>query len=178
LPLRAYPCWWTREAKIIPLSKLQKDAGVVFIGIAKDEENRVSKQEGHNYRYPLVEWGWSEQDCIDYLNKKGLFNPLYVNFNRLGCYWCPKQSESSLFVLWKNYPILWNKSKDMELWNKKHGKGLLFAKSLFDLEKAFEQGKQPKKLPKYDCWDGCESVKKAFVMKQCDLFEFNKKLGN
>jgi len=172
LPLRAYPCWWTRESKVVPLSKLQKDADIVYIGIAKDEEKRVSKEKDHKYRYPLVEWGWSEQDCINYLNEKGLFNPLYANFNRLGCYWCPKQSESSLYVLWKNYPDLWIKTKSMEEWNTKQGKGLLFNFELNKLEEKFKKGKVPKKLPKYECWNGCEGVKKAFTMKQCDLFQF------
>ena len=72
MPLRAFPCWWTREAKVTPLSKLQDDADEIFIGIADDESKRMSSVPGHKYRYPLVEWGWTEQDCVDYLNKLGM----------------------------------------------------------------------------------------------------------
>ena len=80
-------------------------------------------------KYPLVEWRWTEQKCIDYLNEKNLFNPLYVNFDRLGCYFCPKQNEKSIYVLWKNYPELWEKTKFWESEQKK-----LNGKTIFDKE--------------------------------------------
>ena len=163
------PCYWTRESKIIPLNKVQKDADEVYIGIAYDEKERMSKTDG-KLKYPLVEWKWTEQDCIDYLNKKNMFNPLYVNFDRLGCWFCPKQSEKSLYVLWKNYPQLWKKFKKIEKENLKLiGKTIKLNYSLEELQKMFENGKVPKKLPKYECWSGCESVKKAFQEKQCGL---------
>jgi 3'-phosphoadenosine 5'-phosphosulfate sulfotransferase (PAPS reductase)/FAD synthetase len=173
-PLEAFPCWWTRESKVKPLSKIQKGADNVYIGIAYDEKERMSKVDG-NLNYPLVEWKWTEQDCIDYLNKKNLFNPLYVNFNRLGCWHCPKQSISSLFVLWKNYPDLWLQFKEWEHKQQKlTGKNIKIRFSLKELESGFKKGKIPKALPKYECWDGCESVKKAFKEKQSGLGLFCK----
>ena len=172
-PLKAYPCWWTRESKLKPLSKINSEGDNVYIGIAYDEMHRMSKVDG-NLKYPLVDWKWTEQDCIDYLNKKGLFNPLYVNFNRLGCWFCPKQSISSLYVLWKNYPDLWQELLWWEKENKEKGSGTWICdRSLKELEKKFKKGIIPKQLPKYECWDGCESVKKAFQDKQCGLGHFS-----
>jgi len=174
-PLMAFPCWWTRESKLKPLQKIQKEANNVYIGIAYDEKERMSKTDG-KLKYPLFEWKWTEQDCINYLNKKGLFNPLYVNFNRLGCYLCPKQSESSLYVLWKNYPELWNKMKWWDKENKEKGNGYwIKGVPLVDFEESFVKGYVPRKLPKYECWDGCESVKTAFKEKQKGLGFFNSK---
>jgi len=171
-PLVVFPCWWTRESKIVPLHKAQKDADIVYIGIAYDEKERMSKVDG-KLRYPLVDWKWTEQECIDYLNKKGLFNPLYVNFNRLGCWFCQKQGEASLYVLYKNYPELWEK---MKWWDKESkrvsGHYIKGNYPLTYLEEDFKSGKIPNKLPKYQCWNGCESVKKAFKQKQCGLGEF------
>lgn len=172
MPLRAFPCWWTREAKVLPLQKLRKQEDVLFyVGIAYDEKERMSKVD-ENIRYPLIDWKWTEQDCMDYLNQKGLFNPLYVNFNRLGCFHCPKQSESSLYVVWKNYPDLWVKMKTYEKWNLNQTGNLVYNRSLIELEKLFEKGKIPKTKPKYNCWNGCESVKKAFKERQCGVFDF------
>lgn len=167
-PLRAFPCWWTRESKIKPLSKFQKDIDKVYIGIAFDEQKRMSKVDDKLY-YPLVDWKWTEQDCIDYLNKKNMFNPLYVNFDRLGCWHCPKQGGKSLYVLWKNYPKLWREFLwwDKETYNKTGH--WIKEKPLSEIQKEFESGKIPKKLPKYECWNGCESVKKAFQDRQCGL---------
>jgi len=171
LPLIAFPCWWTREAKIVPLQKLrqQKDANF-YVGIAYDEKERMSSVD-KNIKYPLVDWKWTEQDCVDYLNKKGLLNPLYVNFNRLGCWMCPKQGTGSLFVMWKNYPDLWKEMKKMELWQyQKTGRKFYF-KDLSQMEEAFKLGYIPPNLPKYGCSHGCESVKRAFQERQCKLTE-------
>lgn len=171
-PLLYFPCWWTREAKVKPLYKMQKDADEVYIGIAYDEQKRMSKVDD-KLKYPLVDWKWTEQDCIDYLNKKDMFNPLYVNFNRLGCWLCQKQSTASLFVLFKNYPDLWEKLKWWDEESKKvsghYIKGLY---PLSMIEEDFKKGKIPNKLPKYTCWNGCEGVKKAFQERQEGLGMF------
>jgi len=175
-PLRAFPCYWSRESKLVPLQRAVNKTDKFFIGIAYDEQQRCSKTDG-NLIYPLVEWKWTEQDCIDYLNKKNLFNPLYVNFDRLGCYFCPKQNEKSIYVLWKNYPKLWEKTRKYEQRNIAFGRGLIFNKSLQEYEDLFLGGYLPKKLPKYQCWNGCESVKLAFLEKQCKIFYEERELN-
>jgi len=167
-PLRAFPCYWSREAKVYPLQKAVNKEDKFFIGIAYDEKQRCSKKD-ENLIYPLVEWKITERDCIDGLNKLNLFNPLYVNFDRLGCYLCPKQNEKSIYVLWKNYPKLWDQLKKWELKNKEVGRGLILKKSIKKYEDLFSSGYLPKKLPKYECWNGCESVKSAFLEKQSTL---------
>jgi 3'-phosphoadenosine 5'-phosphosulfate sulfotransferase (PAPS reductase)/FAD synthetase len=166
-PLRVFPCYWSRESKIIPLTKIKTKDDKMFIGIAYDEKERC--QSTKDLIYPLVEWKWTEQDCINYLNERDLFNPLYVNFDRLGCYFCPKQNEKSIYVLWKNYPELWKRTKYWENEQKKINNNLIFDKSMDEYEELFSKGYVPKKLPKYQCWNGCESVKKAFLLQQTNL---------
>ena len=112
-PFVVNPCWFSREAKIKPLQKAQHDADVVCVGIAFDESKRI-KKTNPKIRYPLVEWGWTEQNCADYLEKKGLSNLLYQNLSRTGCWLCPKQSNQSLYFLWKYHPELWLKLKQYE----------------------------------------------------------------
>jgi len=165
-PFVVLPCWWTRDAKIRPLDKANKKATHVYIGIAADESQRMTKDKRKmsKYHYPLVDWNWSEKDCIDYLNKINLFNPLYVNFNRLGCWFCPKQNMGSLYTLWKNYPDLWKQFKEWERLNYEHtGRWIKNRKSLEEIQKSFDEGKVPKATPKYECNQGCEGVKKAFI---------------
>ncbi len=116
-PLFVYPCYWHRESKFKVLDKEMKGHNR-FIGIAVDEKRRMSKNYKENkYHYPLVEWEWTEEMCLEYLKKKGLVNPLYEKFDRLGCWWCPKQSLRSLNILYNDYPELWEKlmQKDKEL---------------------------------------------------------------
>ena len=54
-----------------------------YVGIAYDELNRVK-----NFNYPLVEWGWTEADCLQYCYDKGFdWDGLYRIFKRVSC-WC------------------------------------------------------------------------------------------
>jgi 3'-phosphoadenosine 5'-phosphosulfate sulfotransferase (PAPS reductase)/FAD synthetase len=167
-PMEILPCWWTREAKMIPLQKYQKDFDKVYVGIAYDEKERMSTTD-HNLFYPLVEWKWTEQDCVNYLNERSMLNPLYVNFNRLGCWFCPKQGVGALYVLWKNYPSLWERLKwwDKEQYNV-WGR-YIKSSSIESFEDMFNRGELPQDLPKYDCWQGCESVKRAYKSRQMVL---------
>jgi len=105
-PLQAYHCWWYRESKFKPLDKYMKNS-IRYIGIASDESHRVRDVE--DYKYPLVEWGWSEKDCYQYLKDKNLLSIIHTRFKRSGCYLCPKQSVESLKKLKTYYPILFNK---------------------------------------------------------------------
>jgi 3'-phosphoadenosine 5'-phosphosulfate sulfotransferase (PAPS reductase)/FAD synthetase len=154
-PFVVNPCWYMRESKLIPLTNKQKEFDSICVGIAYDEQNRVGKDK--RIRYPLIEWKWTEQDCVNYLNKKGLLNPLYLNVARLGCWHCPYQNKSCLYVLWKNYSDLWTKLKKYEA-DSPHGfKPNL---KLIDLEKEFEKT-PPKRKVEFVCYQ-CKGVRKAF----------------
>jgi len=172
MPQVLTPCYWTREAKIKPLQKEHKNATVVYVGIAYDEKQRMAKKAG-KIRYPLVEWGWTEQDCVNYLNEKGLLNPLYVNFKRLGCWLCPKQSKGSLYVLWKNYPALWSELEELERENLEICGRNIFLEPLADIKADFEKNGEPQKAFKgYECSEGCDGVKRAFRETQTGLVSF------
>ena len=49
----------------------------------------------------------TEQDCVDFLKKRDMLNPLYQKFKRLGCWFCGKQGLESLRVLRRDYPEYW-----------------------------------------------------------------------
>ena len=170
-PLQFYPCYWSRESKVKPLVNLQKEGNVTCVGIAFDEQERIGAYEG--VRFPLIEWRWTEAKCAEYLNEKGLFNPLYVNFNRTGCYLCPKQGETALWVLWKLYPELWKRAKFWDEESMRVAGHWLKEVSLDVYEKDFEkEGYSAPNLPKYGCWSGCEAVKKAFASRQSNVCEW------
>lgn len=160
---RGFPCWYSRESKIKPLQKEMLDAKIIYIGIASDEIERCSDDDF--IKYPLVEWNWTEQDCVDYLNKIELMNPLYTNFNRLGCFFCQKQNDMSLWVLWKTHPKLWKKAKYWDEESRKISNHGIKELKLSEYEKKFEEGWTPKQLPKYECFS-CNAVGSAFKIRQ------------
>ena len=158
-PMAAFPCWWAREAKVYPLQRATKGAKVQYVGIAIDESKRVSKHaERDGIRYPLIEWGWTEEDAFRYLDKIGMVNPLYTNFVRLGCFHCIKQSATSWYILWRRYPELWAQAKE---WDEKgfevSGRGLARYESLEDMQKRFENGYIPDGKRPFEC-NSCDAV--------------------
>ena len=110
-PLLLYPCWWSREAKFIPLDKYCKGHNR-HIGISYDEQKRITSNEG--YIYPLYEWKWTKDNCIKFLKDIDMYPPIYKKFKRTGCWCCPKQSLDSLETLYNEYPKLWEKLKQYE----------------------------------------------------------------
>ncbi len=106
-------CRYRSWLKIEPLEKAQGEGNLIYIGIAADEAVRaLAKQyqgRKNKYRFPLIEWGMTERDCIEYCKDNGLLNPLYEKFRRLGCWQCSKQSLSSFRALYQHYPQKWEK---------------------------------------------------------------------
>jgi len=113
--MRGFPpnnahCYWSREVKDYTLKKYCYGQNV-YLGIAYDEPNRIKEHPKFNALYPLNEWKMTEADCLSFLRQRDLHNSLYDRFQRLGCWFCPKQRKTSLKSLWQFYPYLWLKLK-------------------------------------------------------------------
>jgi 3'-phosphoadenosine 5'-phosphosulfate sulfotransferase (PAPS reductase)/FAD synthetase len=116
-PICRYRDW----LKIQPLQKAERDCGtgnVIYIGIAVDESFRSERaqyiNQKNSYRFPLIEWNMTEADCTRYCRDRGLLNPLYDKFRRLGCWQCPKQSLQSFRALYRFYPQKWEKLREYQ----------------------------------------------------------------
>lgn len=108
--------WCTRELKVNTLKKhlkqKYKEFNVIeYVGIAFNEPDRIT--DAPNTKYPLFEWQITEDDIAQSLVEQGLHNPLYNHFHRTGCFTCPKQSLSSLYKIYKHYPVEWITILDM-----------------------------------------------------------------
>jgi len=138
-PLEVYGCWWQKYCKEIPMMKKIGKGNIVYLGIAFDELKRSKAKiydRGDNiYKFPLIDWNWTEADCIKYLEKKGLKHPLVTKFKRTGCWLCPKQSKESLYSLYIHYPELWLKLRKYESDSPNGFKARI---KLEDLEKEFK----------------------------------------
>lgn len=113
-----------------------------YIGIAADESDRIRDK-----RYPLVEWGWTEADCLKYCYEKGFdFGGLYKIFHRVSCWCCPLQSLEELRQLRKHFPELW---KQLEEWQLKTWRKFRADFSVQELEIRFqlEEERAAKGLP-------------------------------
>lgn len=142
--IRGYPyvvgqgCWVKRDLKLKQMEEFKKTLPIKYIdyiGIAYDEEERYQRVKIGEQFAPLYEWKIKEKDCLENLKKINLHNNLYDKFNRLGCYNCPKQSNNSLYSLYKHYPNIWEKMKWYESMDNKQFKPNT---TLLELEKKFK----------------------------------------
>lgn len=113
--------WCTGKLKINVINKyleqLRSQYNIKqFIGIAYDEQERLERENNkkHDCFFPLVEWGWSEADCLNYCYSLGYdWEGLYNIFKRVSCWCCPLQPIEELRKLYKHFPQLWEELKDM-----------------------------------------------------------------
>ena len=129
---KAYNGWptpslrWCTLMKINTIRKYLREYRPYFmyIGFAVDEPERVVKQEKSHHNlidskkqinhFPLVEWGMTEQECLDYCIKRGFdWGGLYKTHKRVSCWCCPLQRLGDLRILNKSHPELWEKLKQM-----------------------------------------------------------------
>lgn len=114
--------WCTNLLKTVPrekyLSKLRKKYDVIeYIGISADETERITHKcnSRPNVRLPLVEWGMTEADCLQYCKERGYdWGGLYEKFGRVSCWCCPLQPLSELRVLYFDFPNLWRQLREWD----------------------------------------------------------------
>lgn len=84
------------------------------IGIAFDEPKRVRPDP--KKRYPLVEWGMTEADCLAYCRNRGFYTPpcAYDVVRRVSCFCCPMMNLSQISYLIRQRPELWSRIVKLE----------------------------------------------------------------
>ena len=148
--------WCTDRLKTRPRTQFLRDYRkeyniIEYVGIAADEEYRLRRKINNreNKRYPLVDWGMTEADCLRYCYDRGFdWGGLYEKFSRVSCWCCPLQSLPELRVLYHEFPEHWEQLKQWD--NETYGQ-FRIDYSVEDLEKRFDledewraAGREPK----------------------------------
>ena len=86
---------------------------VVCIGFTTDEKQRATRpsiqaKRKWTVRYPLIEWGISEAQALQYCYDLGYtWEGLYQTFNRVSCFCCPKAGKRRIAILQEKFPSLY-----------------------------------------------------------------------
>ena len=67
-------CRWGTTDKLKAIKKFKQSLGdmvVDYVGIAADEPKRFEKEKSEGKTFPLVTWGMTEQDCLNYCYDRG-----------------------------------------------------------------------------------------------------------
>lgn len=119
---------------------------IQYVGIAADEPERIKNENGKVY--PLVEWNFTEADCLAYCYEKGIhwyeetsvtasgYIDLYEILDRVSCYCCSNKNLKELYNMYHYfYDTYWAYLKGMQnrIAYPFHSDG----KTIFDLERRF-----------------------------------------
>lgn len=91
---------WARGEKVTKL-----------IGFDADEPQRAIVRDDPRYvnRYPLIEWGWGREECVEAIARAGLKQP-----GKSACFFCPSSKKTEILELKRMYPDLMDRAIAME----------------------------------------------------------------
>lgn len=116
-------CRWGTRAKTLRIKKYLNNAHPYgyyeYIGIAADELDRINNKQNEGKLMPLVEWGMTEKDCLDYCHQQGYFwnegeIELYQILKRVSCWCCANKNLKELRAYYDFLPQYWSKLKEMQ----------------------------------------------------------------
>ena len=118
--LRSFPvcgkCYVQRDCKLRPILRYQKTLPpdtVQYIGIAKDEQERLLRLEGRQVSL-LEKYNCTEQDAKELCRQAGLLSPIYQFTNRGGCWFCRNAKRKELRHLYDHHPELWARMLELQ----------------------------------------------------------------
>lgn len=114
--------WCTRVLKDEPKAAYLRTVGegrsvIEYVGLAADETRRMERKcnRKENKRYPLADWGMTEDDALRYCYDHGYdWGGLYRRHKRVSCWCCPLQSLRALRSLYRYHPALWRRLRAMD----------------------------------------------------------------
>lgn len=119
--IRAFPlcgrCTIQRDCKLPPIREYEKQLGdevVKYLGIAKDEQERLLRLEGTEKISLLEKYGVKESETFDLCKTYGLLSPIYEFTNRGGCWFCPNAKENELRHLYDYHQDLWQRMLELQ----------------------------------------------------------------
>jgi len=82
-----------------------------LIGYDADENHRakIPEDKKYRYRYPLVEWGWTRDDCVAAIDRMGLPQP-----GKSACFFCPATKPHEIRQMAVTHPDLMDRALSME----------------------------------------------------------------
>lgn len=144
-------CRWGTTEKLKALDKYAKSKNAyVYVGIAYDERNRLSRLENYKIAPLADEWKMTEEQCLQYCYCKGYFwveendlggtVNLYDILDRVSCWCCCNKNLKELKNIYLYLPNYWEKLKEIQTKLERPMKGYYKGtpRGVFELEQKFK----------------------------------------
>lgn len=132
----------------------QKVTKAIGYGVDEIRRAKISDDEKYHYWYPLIEWKWDRECCVEVILHVGLTVPI-----KSACFFCPSSKKKEVLWLAATHPDLFQRAVDMEnnsAWRHEKVKGLgrhWSWKALVEGDEAAKKAMEAPELP-CACWDG------------------------
>ena len=104
--------WNRRLAESLGIEQSQI---VRLIGYDADERQRYDRamaladKQPTKQRFPLIEWDWGRDECVEAISRAGLQQP-----GKSSCVMCPSMKKHEILTLRNNYPVMFARVLEME----------------------------------------------------------------
>lgn len=146
--VRSFPlcgkCVIQRDCKMKPIRQYQKSLPpdtVRYVGIAKDEQDRLLRLEGGCVSL-LDKYNFTEQDAKKLCLRAGLLSPVYDFTDRGGCWFCPNAKQDELRHLYDHHPDLWARMLELQAIPNKATEKFNRTQTFADIDSIFRQEDQ------------------------------------
>lgn len=119
--VRSFPlcgrCAVQRDCKVRSIRQYQKSLPpetVQYIGIAKDEQERLLRLENGRQISLLERYNYTEEDARKLCEDAGLLSPIYAFSDRGGCWFCPNAKRKELRHLYDHHSELWSRMLELQ----------------------------------------------------------------
>lgn len=119
---------WGTAGKLSTINRHYKESYgdeviVEYVGVAADERERIERYRLKRTKsvkiYPLIEWGMTEQDCLNYCYEHG-WNwkendiDLYEILDRVSCWCCANKNQKEIENIIMYLPEYWRRINEYE----------------------------------------------------------------
>lgn len=91
---------WAIGGKVVKL---------IWYDMDEPHRARIPEDEKYTYRYPLIEWNWGREECIEAIARAGVTQP-----GKSACFFCPSSKKKEIYELRRVYPDLAKRAVAME----------------------------------------------------------------
>lgn len=144
--LRSFPicgkCYVQRDCKLKPIQQYQKalpSDTAWYIGIAKDEKERLLRLRASGQVSLLEKYNVTERDAKKLCEDAGLLSPVYEFTDRGGCWFCPNAKTKELRHLYDHHPELWSRLLELQALPRKVSEKFNRRQSFSEIDAIFRQ---------------------------------------
>ncbi len=144
--LRSFPicgkCYVQRDCKLKPIQQYQKALPsdiAWYIGIAKDEKERLLRLRASGQVSLLEKYNVTERDAKKLCEDAGLLSPVYEFTDRGGCWFCPNAKTKELRHLYDHHPELWSRLLELQALPRKVSEKFNRRQSFSEIDAIFRQ---------------------------------------